>query len=70
MMMMGTLCTTPHIVTAAVIRNSETANPMEKEKSHIRETKHLLTDADSSTDTKKILLVRVDQKRSGSEQVI
>ena len=27
-------------------------------KSRIRETKHLLTDADSSTDTKKSLLVR------------
>ena len=30
----------------------------ENKKSRIRETKHLSTDADSSTDTKKILLVR------------
>ena len=33
------------------------------EKSCIRETKHLSTDADSSTDTKKILLVRKNRKK-------
>ena len=30
---------------------------MKEEKSRMRETKHLLTDADSSTDIKKILLI-------------
>ena len=56
-----------------IIRSYKTGSVVEimiisYQKSRIRETKHLSTDADSSTDTKKILLVRQNLPKKKEEK--